>query len=97
VTESITVDAGHGMTLTVSPPSVPGRATLAYLRPADTGDFVVLAMDRSVRVAMTGTEVNGIWIGSTSFTLAWKEALKVADFLRLDIPLPVPLGEQVPT
>jgi hypothetical protein len=37
-----------------------------------------------------------LWLGSTCYTLPWLELLKVADFLRIPIPLPVPLGEQVP-
>ncbi|CAM5589565.1 hypothetical protein [Rhodanobacter lindaniclasticus] len=37
-----------------------------------------------------------LWLNDTSYTLPWLELLKVADFLRLPIPLPVPLGEQVP-
>jgi hypothetical protein len=37
-----------------------------------------------------------LWLNGTSYKLPWLELLKVADFLRLPIPLPVPLGEQVP-
>lgn len=38
----------------------------------------------------------GVWFGSTLITMPWLDVVKVADFLRLDIPLPHPLGEQVP-
>lgn len=37
-----------------------------------------------------------LWLGDTSYKLPWLELLKIADFMRLPIPLPVPLGEQVP-
>lgn len=37
-----------------------------------------------------------LWVSHTCFELPWLELLKVADFLRLDIPLSIPPGEQVP-
>lgn len=43
-----------------------------------------------------GATHHRLWLSDTSYTLPWLELLKVADFLKLPIPLPVPLGEQVP-
>lgn len=92
----ITVDAGYGMDLIVNAPVGPDGMFAALLWHNESQQTVAFTASDGVRVAMDGTEVNGLWFGDTRFTLSFKSALKVADFLRLEIPLPVPLGEQVP-
>ena len=93
---SITVDAGHGLELIVTEPTGADGMFDAQLWHTESREPMLITFSYGVRVAMTGTEVTGLWFGDTKFTLSWKSSLKVADFLRLEIPLPVPLGEQVP-
>lgn len=47
------------------------------------------------RVDAEPDSVPTLWLGDTCYRMPWLELLKVADFLRLEIPLPVPLGQQV--
>lgn len=94
--DSITVDADNGMELIVNAAPDACGSVDALLWHTASQRGVVFIISPKIRVAMDGTEVTGLWFGDTKITISWKSALKVADFLRLEIPLPVPLGEQVP-
>ncbi len=96
--DPLVVDAGHGLTLAVWQQQGRSQGADAQLMagPWPSGEVVLFVTADHVRVGMELKKPESIWFGSTSIRLPWLELVKVADFLNLNIPLPVPLGEQVP-
>lgn len=102
---STTVDAGNGlvMHLTRELPTAAfvKKHPVPYVASLHQGSYpegqritCTIASDAHVSVPANGDPV--LWLDGTGFTLPWASLLLAADFLMLDIPLPVPLGEQVP-
>lgn len=95
----ITVGVCEGVTLMVNEPttySVTGALWAGdYLDGKLIACFICKPHECSVSHG-PAMQPDGIWFAGLSIDLPWLELLKVADFLKLDIPLPVPLGEQVP-
>jgi hypothetical protein len=97
--ETITVQIAEGVQMVVRSFASKEITASIFLGEFPTGkplSFTTVFGDATARVEVPASAPPCLWFGHTSVELPWLELLKVADFLRLDIPLSIPPGEQVP-
>lgn len=93
---TIVVGLEVGLQLFIMPSPGGGYGASVILGEWPSGKHLSCTLFDGDAISVDMEEPQCLWLGNTAFYLPWHELNKVADFFKLPIPLPHPLGEQVP-